>query len=54
LSNIIDNTTGKIPKGLHEFYVLERRGLKIGFIGLVEKYVPSAFTLNPPSCYVDI
>ncbi|KAL5490069.1 hypothetical protein ACEPAI_4902 [Sanghuangporus weigelae] len=36
LSNIVDETTGKIPEYLHEVYVLERRGIRIGFIGLVE------------------
>ncbi|GBE86672.1 Metallo-dependent phosphatase [Sparassis crispa] len=37
LSNIIDNTTSRIPDHLLEYYVLERAGVRIGVIGLVEK-----------------
>ncbi|KAF5372933.1 hypothetical protein D9758_001729 [Tetrapyrgos nigripes] len=37
LSNIIDNTTSKVPEGLREYVILERVGLRIGVIGLVEK-----------------
>jgi hypothetical protein len=37
LSNIIDTTVSQVPEHLLEFYVLERRGVRIGFIGLVEK-----------------
>ncbi|THH05733.1 hypothetical protein EW145_g4582 [Phellinidium pouzarii] len=37
LSNIIDTTTGKVPSVLHEFHVIERCGMRVGFIGLVEK-----------------
>ncbi|KAL1709989.1 Metallo-dependent phosphatase-like protein [Schizophyllum commune] len=37
LSNIIDRNTGTVPDVLKEFYVLERCGLRIGIIGLVEK-----------------
>ncbi|OBZ75651.1 Trifunctional nucleotide phosphoesterase protein YfkN [Grifola frondosa] len=37
LSNIIDTETNRIPEALHETYVLERSGIRIGFIGLVEK-----------------
>jgi 5'-nucleotidase len=37
LSNIIDNTTGKVPEQLKEFEVLERAGVRVGVIGLVEK-----------------
>lgn len=37
LSNIIDKTTGKIPAKLREFEILERTGLRIGIIGLVEE-----------------
>ncbi|KAI0306747.1 Metallo-dependent phosphatase [Multifurca ochricompacta] len=37
LSNIVDTTTSRAPEHLLEFYVLERRGVTIGFIGLVEK-----------------
>ena len=38
LSNIIDETTSKIPEKLHEYVILERCGVRIGLIGLVEKY----------------
>ncbi|KAK7693426.1 hypothetical protein QCA50_002994 [Cerrena zonata] len=37
LSNIVDTTTGKVPEPMKEFYVLERVGVRIGFVGLVEK-----------------
>lgn len=37
LSNIIDSRTGKVPETMKEFHVLERAGVKVGFIGLVEK-----------------
>ncbi|KAJ7684723.1 Metallo-dependent phosphatase-like protein [Mycena polygramma] len=37
LSNIIDTTTSRVPKGLHDFHILERAGLRIGILGLVEK-----------------
>ncbi|CDO69028.1 hypothetical protein BN946_scf184834.g35 [Trametes cinnabarina] len=37
LSNIIDTETSRIPEHLHEFYVFERSGVRIGVIGLVEK-----------------
>ncbi|KAJ6488654.1 Metallo-dependent phosphatase-like protein [Mycena vitilis] len=37
LSNIIDTTTSQVPKGLHDFHIVERAGLRIGIIGLVEK-----------------
>lgn len=38
LSNIIDEETGTVPVPLKEFEVLERAGVRIGLIGLVEKY----------------
>lgn len=38
LSNIVDTATSAIPEHLLEFVVLERAGLKLGVIGLVEKY----------------
>jgi len=44
LSNIIDNTTGKVPKYLHEFHVLERANIRIGVIGLAEKCVHSPYS----------
>ncbi|KAJ7236731.1 Metallo-dependent phosphatase-like protein [Mycena haematopus] len=37
LSNIVDTTTSQVPKGLSEFQILDRAGLRIGIIGLVEK-----------------
>ncbi len=37
LSNIIDEGTNKIPEPLLESVVLERAGVRIGVIGLVEK-----------------
>jgi 5'-nucleotidase len=38
LSNIIDNTTNKVPEYLHEYKIFERSGVRIGVIGLVEGY----------------
>ncbi|OJA12754.1 hypothetical protein AZE42_07929 [Rhizopogon vesiculosus] len=37
LSNIIDENTGRVPIPLQELQVVERRGVRIGLIGLVEK-----------------
>lgn len=37
LSNIVDTSTNKVPEPLKEIHVLERGGIRIGFIGLVEK-----------------
>ncbi|KAH9060048.1 Metallo-dependent phosphatase [Lactarius vividus] len=37
LSNIIDTNTSQVPDKLLEFIVLERSGIRIGVIGLVEK-----------------
>ncbi|KAK1227919.1 hypothetical protein PQX77_009058 [Marasmius sp. AFHP31] len=37
LSNIVDEKTGKVPETMQELYVLERAGIRIGFVGLVEK-----------------
>ncbi|KXN90365.1 hypothetical protein AN958_04316 [Leucoagaricus sp. SymC.cos] len=37
LSNIIDTNIGKVPESMKEGHVLERRGLRIGPIGLAEK-----------------
>jgi 2',3'-cyclic-nucleotide 2'-phosphodiesterase (5'-nucleotidase family) len=37
LSNIVDSRTGKQPQGLEKFVVFERRGVKIGILGLVEQ-----------------
>lgn len=37
LSNIIDDQTGKVPETMAELHILERAGVRIGFIGLVER-----------------
>ncbi|KAL7421435.1 hypothetical protein Q5752_004321 [Cryptotrichosporon argae] len=37
LSNIVDETTGKTPEGLHELQVVERCGVRVGIVGLVEQ-----------------
>ncbi|KAF9259288.1 Metallo-dependent phosphatase [Marasmius fiardii PR-910] len=37
LSNIIDTNTGKVPEPMKEFCVVERAGIRIGIIGLVER-----------------
>ncbi|KAG2140515.1 Metallo-dependent phosphatase [Suillus bovinus] len=37
LSNIIDTDTGAVPEPLKAFHVIEKTGVRIGFIGLVEK-----------------
>ena len=39
MSNIIDSTTSFVPEHLKEFEVLERNGIRIGIISLVEQYV---------------
>ncbi|KAF8503744.1 Metallo-dependent phosphatase [Russula emetica] len=49
LSNIIDTTTSQVPEHLLEFYVLERRGVRIGTIGLVEKEWIGTVTSWPSS-----
>ncbi|KAJ3538174.1 hypothetical protein NM688_g6557 [Phlebia brevispora] len=37
LSNIVDTNTGNVPEPMKEFHILERAGVRIGLIGLVEK-----------------
>jgi 5'-nucleotidase len=37
LSNIVDTNTGKQPEVVHRFVTLEKKGVKIAVIGLVEK-----------------
>lgn len=37
LSNIIDENTRTVPETMKETFVLERGGIKIGFVGLVEE-----------------
>jgi hypothetical protein len=41
-----------VPDTLHEFEILERSGLKIGVIGLVEKYVYTYLCLPLFSCAI--
>ncbi|KAI0317293.1 Metallo-dependent phosphatase-like protein [Amylostereum chailletii] len=37
LSNVIDAETGRVPDRVSELLVIERRGVRIGVIGLIEK-----------------
>ncbi|KAF9452854.1 Metallo-dependent phosphatase [Macrolepiota fuliginosa MF-IS2] len=37
VSNILDSTTGTAPEHIHPFEVIERCGIRIGIIGLVEE-----------------
>ncbi|KAG6820781.1 hypothetical protein H0H93_011546 [Arthromyces matolae] len=46
LSNIVDITTSQVPDRLREFLIFEKAGIRIGVIGLVEKYKP------PPTAFV--
>ena len=39
LSNIVDENTNNVPEHLHLFKVLERSGVRVGIIGLVEESV---------------
>lgn len=39
LSNIVDENTNNVPEHLHLFQVLERSGVRVGVIGLVEESV---------------
>ncbi|KAJ8581126.1 hypothetical protein M405DRAFT_926302 [Rhizopogon salebrosus TDB-379] len=39
LSNIIDENTGRVPVPFQELQVVERGGVRIGLVGLVEKLV---------------
>ncbi|KAH8829650.1 Metallo-dependent phosphatase-like protein [Flagelloscypha sp. PMI_526] len=49
LSNVIDTDTSKTPETLHEFYVIEKAGIKIGVIGLVEKDWIATVASWPPN-----
>ncbi|KAL0567578.1 hypothetical protein V5O48_014416 [Marasmius crinis-equi] len=49
LSNIVDTTTSKVPEHLKEFHIIERAGIKIGFIGLVEKEWITTVSSWPPN-----
>ncbi|TFK67898.1 Metallo-dependent phosphatase [Pluteus cervinus] len=48
LSNIIDESTGKVPEYLHEFRVFEKAGLRVGIIGLVEEEWIATVSSWPP------
>ncbi|KAI0031814.1 Metallo-dependent phosphatase [Vararia minispora EC-137] len=37
LSNVIDNTTGTVPDQVSQYQVLERKGVRIGIVGLIEE-----------------
>ena len=37
LSNIVDETTSKVPEHLKEYEIFERGGVRIGVIGLIEQ-----------------
>ena len=37
LSNVIDGDTGKVPDPLKRFWITQRKGVRIGIIGLVEE-----------------
>ncbi|KAJ6547135.1 Metallo-dependent phosphatase-like protein [Mycena capillaripes] len=55
LSNIVDRTTSHVPKGVYEFQILERTGLRIGIIGLVEKeWIGTVATWPPNFEYEDM
>jgi hypothetical protein len=41
LSNIIDTETSQVPAALREFEVVERAGIRVGVIGLVERWAHS-------------
>ncbi|KAI0683632.1 Metallo-dependent phosphatase [Cytidiella melzeri] len=55
LSNIIDAKTSKTPEPLLEFVVLERVGVRIGVIGLVEKeWIATVSSWPPEFKYRDV
>ncbi|KAL1746984.1 Metallo-dependent phosphatase-like protein [Schizophyllum fasciatum] len=49
LSNIVDRNTGSVPDVLKEYIIFERRGLRIGVIGLVEKEWIGTVATWPPN-----
>ncbi|KAF8906004.1 Metallo-dependent phosphatase-like protein [Gymnopilus junonius] len=49
LSNIIDTSTSRVPDCLRKFSIIERAGLRIGFIGLVEKEWIATVSSWPPN-----
>lgn len=42
----MDNSTSQVPEHVYEFQVLERAGVRIGIIGLVEKYAAPALLMH--------
>ncbi|KAJ3741932.1 Metallo-dependent phosphatase-like protein [Lentinula detonsa] len=55
LSNIIDAATSKVPIALKEFEILERSGVRVGIIGLVEKeWITTVPTWPPNFVYKDM
>jgi hypothetical protein len=49
LSNIIDGNTNDIPEHLHQFKILERSGVRVGIVGLVEEFVLQTAQIAPSS-----
>ncbi|KAG8775204.1 hypothetical protein FRC20_003365, partial [Serendipita sp. 405] len=49
LSNIIDSDTGNVPRGLQTLQVIERAGVRVGIIGLVEEDWIKTISSWPPS-----
>ncbi|KAF8556890.1 Metallo-dependent phosphatase [Imleria badia] len=49
LSNIVDENTNNVPEHLHIFKVLERSGVRVGIIGLVEEDWISTVSAWPPN-----
>ncbi|KAJ7702385.1 Metallo-dependent phosphatase-like protein [Mycena rosella] len=55
LSNIEDTETSRVPANLQEYQILERGGLRIGVIGLVEKeWIGTVATWPPNFEYKDM
>ncbi|KAG9318101.1 Metallo-dependent phosphatase-like protein [Chiua virens] len=49
LSNVIDENTNNVPEHLHPFKVLERSGVRVGIIGLLEEDSISTISAWPPN-----
>ncbi|KIK95849.1 hypothetical protein PAXRUDRAFT_826578 [Paxillus rubicundulus Ve08.2h10] len=49
LSNIIDENTNDVPEHLHQFKILDRSGVRVGIIGLVEEDWISTVSSWPPN-----
>ncbi|KAJ7445778.1 Metallo-dependent phosphatase-like protein [Mycena galericulata] len=55
LSNIVDTETSQVPADLFEFHIVERAGLRVGLIGLVEKeWIGTVATWPPNFIYKDM